>query len=335
MRLLCHTRLSRGRRPDMNKKITSLLLVLALLISTLSLFTACSANEYAPAMWLLEGEGGAKIYFLGSIHIGDESMYPLPDYIESAYEQCQYLAVECDIIEYERAAEAGGEEFAAAELLTYMYKDGTSASDHLSKETYDACVEYFTDSGFLAANGMSMADMDKLHISLWQQILSQQIIDASGYDTEYGIDRHFLNAAKQSGKRILEIESVEFQTSLSFDIPDSVYDDTILSMLTAETDAQVLQYEYMLDIYKRGRDDLMATQNELTALLSFGSPDPDYETYDRVMLTDRNKGMAQRAEEYLNEGYSVFYVVGAAHMCGESGVIQLLINEGYDVKRVG
>ena len=56
--------------------------------------------------------------------------------------------------------------------------------------------------------------------------------------------------------------------------------------------------------------------------------------YNKVMETDRNVGMADAAENYIKQGMSVFFVVGAAHMCGDDGVVALLQSRGYNVQPV-
>jgi uncharacterized protein YbaP (TraB family) len=58
------------------------------------------------------------------------------------------------------------------------------------------------------------------------------------------------------------------------------------------------------------------------------------ESYDKVMCDDRNVGMADAAERYMKQGMNVFFVVGAAHMCGDKGVVALLKARGYDVQPV-
>ncbi|MBR4439108.1 MAG: TraB/GumN family protein, partial [Clostridia bacterium] len=58
------------------------------------------------------------------------------------------------------------------------------------------------------------------------------------------------------------------------------------------------------------------------------------EHYDKVMETDRNVGMADAAESYIKQGLNVFFVVGAAHMGGDDGVVALLESRGYNFKPV-
>jgi uncharacterized protein YbaP (TraB family) len=49
------------------------------------------------------------------------------------------------------------------------------------------------------------------------------------------------------------------------------------------------------------------------------------------MFDDRNLNMADKAEEYLKTGKTTFYIVGAGHMVGETGIIKLLRDRGYTV----
>ena len=52
------------------------------------------------------------------------------------------------------------------------------------------------------------------------------------------------------------------------------------------------------------------------------------------MLYDRNEGMADKAEEYLHSGQTVFMAVGLAHFGGEKGIYKLLENRGYKVRQL-
>jgi len=53
-----------------------------------------------------------------------------------------------------------------------------------------------------------------------------------------------------------------------------------------------------------------------------------------VMLTSRDRQMANRASEYMAEGKKVFFTVGAAHLIGEDNVIDLLVQRGYEAVRI-
>ena len=53
------------------------------------------------------------------------------------------------------------------------------------------------------------------------------------------------------------------------------------------------------------------------------------------MLIDRNEGMIEKAAKMLDRGENVFYVVGAAHMVGNDGIIAGLKDRGYTVTQLG
>ena len=58
------------------------------------------------------------------------------------------------------------------------------------------------------------------------------------------------------------------------------------------------------------------------------------EDYNDKMLTQRNLGMRDKAVEWLKAGDKVFFAVGAAHLIGEDGLVELLRAEGYTVEQL-
>jgi hypothetical protein len=55
------------------------------------------------------------------------------------------------------------------------------------------------------------------------------------------------------------------------------------------------------------------------------------EDYNDKMLTQRNLGMRDKAVQWLEAGDKVFFAVGAAHLMGEDGLVELLRAAGYTV----
>ena len=58
------------------------------------------------------------------------------------------------------------------------------------------------------------------------------------------------------------------------------------------------------------------------------------EQYNKKMLDERNVGMKEKLEEYFNNNYTVFYMVGTAHLIGDNGIAKLLETDGYTVTLV-
>src|ERR1700704_2228926 len=79
-----------------------------------------------------------SIYLVGSIHVGDSSMYPLPKEVESAFTAAKALAVEINIKNVDQTKAFGL-------IQQYgMYSGGDSLTKHLSKETLASLDDYCT-----------------------------------------------------------------------------------------------------------------------------------------------------------------------------------------------
>jgi len=285
-----------------------------------------------PLLWEVEAkQGEGHIYLLGSMHVGGEGLYPLPDEILEAYESSDTLAVEFDTTEMTTSFVAN-----VALARKMMYSDGTDITQHLSKETYDLAVD------FLTKNGQYSTMYDKYNIFFWSSLVDGIMVKLSELDAAKGIDSYFLSLAHDDGKEILDVESLDFQLNLISGQPDKLQDYMLWSSIMY-MDVSIDSLLSLFDAYRRGDEAALTdrlSQNlddyelegfseeeavELTSMIE------DY-TYD--MYTARNLAMAETAEGYLEEGKNVFYVVGAAHMLGEDGIVKLLGNAGYTVTQI-
>ena len=285
-----------------------------------------------PLLWEVSSKNGeGHIYLFGSIHAGDEALYPLPDAVMDAYESSDSLAVEFDITEMMTNFEM------QMELIRRLaYSDGTTFAQHVSEETYELAVE------FLKSNGMYSAVYDKYNIYFWISVVDSIVIRLAELDESFGIDSYFLNLAHEDGREIYDIESLDFQLSLMLDQPDTLQEYMLWSSI-AYINESVESLVFTYDAYRRGDEEAMLT------MLFSEEEEPDFEgmseeeaaevrrlldNYNHAMYTERNSAMAEAAIDYLEDGKSVFYVVGQAHMLGEDGIVALLRKSGYTVNQV-
>ena len=278
------------------------------------------ASTCTPILYKVTAENDAVLYLFGSIHATDSRAYPLPDYVMQAYAESSYLAVECDVNAF--ASDVGAQvELAKKMVLT----DGTTVADHLGQETYAAAKTFLTDySAYYPL-------YDSYHPAMWMSLLEAEIVEMSGLSTDNGIDVFFLSKAADEEKEIREIESVEFQYDMLLGFSDELISKVIADYVndpqTAAEETMTL-YEYWL------------SGDEAALVVSFTQEAQDedteaYEEYNTKMITERNLSMADTAEEYLTRGGTGFFVVGAAHILGEGGCVELLTERGYAVERVG
>ena len=282
-----------------------------------------SENKFC--MWeVASKDSKGKLYLFGSIHAADDLIYPLPSFVTDAFDKSDYLAVECDIVAYEKDLKKQIE--MSADLT---YTDGTTIQDHIDQDTYEKCKV------FLKANNSYMSVYDSMKPSVWMSLMDNIVLSKSGLSTGNGLDRHFLNKAKKDKKEILEVESVESQMEMLSGFSDDIMNLLLKSYTTQTLDEQVNSLRELFFAWKAG---------DIDKIYDLGNGESDskiseeeaalYEEYNKQMLTNRNNLMVEKAEQYLSENKKCFYVVGAMHMIGNDGIVEQLKAKGYDVKRI-
>lgn len=273
--------------------------------------------DYTPAMWKVT-KGDKEMYLFGSIHATQDGAENLPDYVQKAFDECDYLAMELD-------TDSMMNDLGQALQLTQklMYTDGTTIKDHISEETYNAAVKYLTEKG------LYMSYYDNFKPMMWISLLENAMYNDAGIDITKSMESIMTSKAKKANKKILEVENIDIQLGVFDNISDELADVMILSYTQADPSEQAKANNKLYEQWKHGEAIEDTDDEEI--------PDEykeDYEKYSKAMLTDRNKGMADKAEEYMNDGKKVFFMVGAAHMYGDDGIIQLLKDRGYTVERL-
>lgn len=273
--------------------------------------------DYTPAMWKVTKDN-KEMYLFGSIHATQDGAENLPDYVQKAFDECDYLAMELDT---DSMINDLGQALQLTQKL--MYTDGTTIKDHISEETYNAAVKYLTEKG------LYISYYDNFKPMMWISLLENAMYNDAGIDITKSMESIMTSKAKKANKKILEVENIDIQLGVFDNISDELADVMILSYTQADPSEQAKANNKLYEQWKHGEAIEDTDEDEI--------PDEckeDYEKYSKAMLTDRNKGMADRAEEYMNDGKKVFFMVGAAHMYGDDGIVQLLTDRGYTVERV-
>ncbi len=311
------------RDVEMKNKIFALLLTVIIAFSCVG--CTRSENVSTPAFWKISGNGfDGDFYMLGSIHVGDEDTNTYPEEIIDAFEECDYLAVESDVLEIEKDATVQVEM-----LQSIKYADGSTIKDHIDYTLYENACK------ILKEYNIYNSAIDMCQPIYWVSLIENAYISKTKYSAELGVDRYFLNKAKKDGKPILEIEN-----------PVKTYE--ALGQLNPETQEYLLKQatdplysvqssigiEMLYSIWKKGNTD---TYQALSSNSDAGISEEESkmnEEYNNMMLGERNKKMIDTAVAYLETDKDVFYVVGFAHMVGQDNIIDALKNMGYSVTRV-
>jgi uncharacterized protein YbaP (TraB family) len=274
--------------------------------------TAVKAEGGRGFMWEVESNGNT-VYLVGSMHIADDSFYPLRDEYEEAFAEADYLGVEIDI---SKAADEAQQKLI---MDMGMYQDGTTLKDHVSGDTYAKLGQILKEAG-LEPNAL-----DKFKPWVAESTLSSLKSAKAGYEASAGIDLYFIQKAIERKVPIVELESYESQLGMFNNFSKELQEKNLKAALD-NYDVIGEGIDQMAEMWKTGND---AQLLELTNSFS------NDEEYTKAMLIDRNIGMADKIDGYLKNGKNeeYFIVVGAAHYLGEHGVIKLLEEKGYKVVR--
>ncbi|MCL2060794.1 MAG: TraB/GumN family protein [Oscillospiraceae bacterium] len=306
------------------------------------------AGNYSTGFfWVVEGAANT-VYLLGSIHLSDESMYPMSKPIEVAFAGSSNLVVEADI------AEVSEEDTALIMGMGYLDpSEGVTIADFLTAETYALYVDV------CEALGMPAEFYDYIQPWMANNFLTAYLMSAGDAQameesSAMGIDMYFLQKAYASGKNLLQLESIQFQMELFASYSYELQEMLLLELLNTAlppadgdggddsgssddghgqaTDLSVL-LQAALEAVKAG--------DEETLILLFGIDmeydDPLLIEYNNKMFLERDIGMTEKIVGFLEDGVDrgdYFIVVGAAHYLSKTGVVAQLSELGYEVTRV-
>jgi uncharacterized protein YbaP (TraB family) len=292
----------------------SLLTLLALLL----LASGCSQPDAKDKLfaWQVESET-ATIVMVGSIHVGKPDFFPLAESLEAAFEVSHMLAVEVDMTDPDVMQKSG-----VLMMQHGMLPQGTTMQDRLSPELWERVEEY------AAANEVNLAMYQMMKPGIAMMVLVLREYQKQGFDPELGIDRHFLDAAREKGKEIRSLETIEDQLDLFFSIDDQL-DDVLVAEFLDQLDEIGPMIDQMIVLWESG--DVEGLDKFLQDQVG---EDPAMVDFYRRLLADRNVAMAEKIDTMLKEEADVFVVVGAGHFAGESGIVKLLEEMGHSVEQM-
>lgn len=285
-----------------------------------------TATEVKPPLWkVTDPETSNELYIMGTIHVLPDTFTEFPDYINEIYENSDGIAVEYDVTQIQSDIRALN-----AYQKMFMYDDGTTIKDHISDETYQKTKAYFEQIGAYSE------PLDQFSAGYWYNQLSSLMMLRLENLALKGVDATFIEQAKNDGKEVVNIETIDIQVGAIDGYSDELV-DFIMSESIDEMDKIDEYAEELGELYncwaKGDVDPMLDEETETIEELPEDLRD-DYADYMDIMLYNRNKGMAEKASEFLKEGKNYLFMVGSAHYAGDKGVDDLLTGMGYTVEKI-
>ena len=293
--------------------------IVGVLALSVLMFTAGTGSVHAEGsshfLWKIDN-GGSPCYLLGSIHMMKKEHYPLSPVIENAFSQCDVLGLEINM------TGAG----AAAGALKLM-KSGSYGSESSLKDNVSASTLQLLEKK-VKELGMDAASFTKYKPWMAAMLIMQWEMGKLGFNPLYGIDMHFMNQAKEKKMEIVELENFDLQIKLFAGLSK---EDSEMFLRSTLLDAEKLETQMNTVVNAWMKGDTKTIEGFFTSNVK---EYPELEKMYKKMNDDRNVGMAEKVVTYLKTGKKYFIVVGAAHMVGKNGVVQMLKDKGYTVTQL-
>lgn len=277
---------------------------------------ALDAPDRKPLLWRVS-QGGATVYLLGSFHLLREQDYPLPAEVGEAFDDAESVVFEIAPSELER------QDNPATVRRLARSADGLRLSERLDPARLAALQEA------LAKRGQTVAQFDEFAPWLVNGQLVAGISHGAGYRHEFGVDKHLMKRARESGKPVAGLETFEDQMRASAGAPVAEQMATLQALLAAP-DAVAGAFDALRTAWTAGDVD---TLDRLTRQGMKQSSPVSY----RLVNADRNTQWLPKLVELLQRpvGDDTLVVVGSMHLLGDDGVLSLLASRGFVAQQLG
>lgn len=245
-------------------------------------------------------------YLYGTMHVKDSRAFQFSDSLIPAIENCNLFALEVSMDSINPFSF----------LSVVMLPTGKTLKNYYSKKKYRIIEKKFYEK-----TGMRLTMFSKMKPFFLQNMLNEKVLQSN--EKEF-LDLHLYQLAKERNKKMVGLENIQDQINALNSIPLKEQAKSFYIALTKENPKDEKLMQEMIEKYAKG---------DLEGLFEIIKKSEYKEYFLKKLLDDRNITMANRFAEYAKEN-TVFAAIGAGHLPGNKGVIQLLKNKGFTVTPV-
>ena len=276
-------------------------------------------------LWRIEKDGADPSWLYGTMHVADPRVVEMTQSARAAYDDAETV-----VVEIKEVVNLEGE---MASIMTdpslTMLPDGKTIQDLLGEDDMSR-VE-----AVLEERGLPIAFITRMKPWLIFSLISVPECELQRRNRgEEFLDMQLAKGALEKGKTLKGLETLKEQLAIMSGLPLDVQ-----AALLADTAA----LGPMLDDMTRTMTDLYLDGNitMFMPLVRQTTASPDmvedktgaYAKFEEDLILTRNHTMAERVQPILDDG-NAFVAVGALHLPGEEGLVQLLRDSGYTVTAV-
>jgi len=277
------------------------------------LLTAALTFSQTPhtLLWRISGKGITRpSYLFGTMHILCASDARLTDSLKAAIAVCDEVYFEINLSDMSDMLNS----------IKYMrMNDSKKLSDLLKPDEYARVKDYFTRHSSLLPFSM----LERFKPMLISGLIEEQGLDCQTTD---GMELMIMQQLRSGSEKkpVNGLETAAFQAGLFDSIPYEQQAKELVNYIDS-ADENKKATRQLAELYVHQDLDSIGQLSD--------KDDPGMSGYMDLLLYNRNRKWARELDTLL-PGKSLLIAVGAAHLPGKEGVIELLRREGYTVDPV-
>jgi uncharacterized protein YbaP (TraB family) len=297
--------------------ITRTLLVAVLTV--FFIFTSFSQNsklknkKYPSLLWEITGKGMAKpSYLFGTMHVSSKMVFHLSDSFYIGLKNADVVALETNPGNWQ-------EDFSRYDLegnfYNYAYGGKSNApNDYLSINTVKAFpYEKLMEKALYSSPSIINSFLYRTNSET-----------SSDFEEDTYLDLYIYQVGKKWNKKVCGVENFDESMTLMKEAYADAAKDKNIRERSYDIDND-FSYGKLEEAYRTGNLDLLDTINKVNSTSA---------AFDEKFLYKRNEIQAASIDSILKAKVSLFAGVGAAHLPGERGVIEMLRRMGYKMRPI-
>ncbi len=274
-------------------------------------------------LWKIEKDGRPASWLFGTMHMTDPRVTKLPPKAQEAFDASDTLVIETtDVLDQAAMADVMVKH---PDLV--MFTDDTTLSKLLPADERDEVEKA------LAERGISLAAVQKMKPWMLSAMVALPACELARQGSgEPVLDTSLAAEAKKDGKQIGGLESAADQLEAMASLPLDFHLKGLVETLKLGDRIDDVT-ETMIGLYKKEETGMFWPFFRV-AMPEEAADETGYAEFQERMITSRNRNMADSARQYLDKG-DAFIAVGALHLPGEDGLIELLRRDGFTVSPAG
>lgn len=292
-----------------SSSVFRLCITAVLLIALVPRINAQNKNKYPSLLWEITGNGLRQpSYLFGTMHISNKMVFNLNDSFYAAIKSVDAVAIELDPEYWQQEIPRVNKQGE-----TYRYYISTYYTDYLTERSY-------TEGSFTE----QLKDVLRTEPELNDALLYRNESSIDNFQEDTYLDLYIYQTGKKLGKQTTGVETFVGAQRMMVEAYIDMANDKARKNNNESSSRYPDIGQQIQDAYRRGDLDVLDSLNTVTEVSR---------SFTRKFLYDRNITQANSIDS-ITKTKSLFAGVGAAHLAGKEGVIELLRAKGYKLRPV-